>query len=79
MESDGKDIQHSGYYDFVAMKIANNQPVTLISGGEIKYVADVIDCYINYGDLLKQSLSSNDQILKDLLKYMIENHLGFKI
>lgn len=79
LESDGKDIQHSGYYDFVAMKIANNQPVTLISGGEIKYVADVIDCYINYGDLLKQSLSSNDQILKDLLKYMIENHLGFKI
>ena len=79
LESDGKDIQHSGYYDFVAMKIANNQPVTLISGGEIRYVADVIDCYINYGDLLKQSLSSNDQILKDLLKYMIENHLGFKI
>lgn len=79
LESDGKDIQHSGYYDFFAMKIANNQPVTLISGGEIKYVADVIDCYINYGDLLKQSLSSNDQILKDLLKYMIENHLGFKI
>lgn len=78
LESD-KDIQHSGYYDFVAMKIANNQPVSLIEGGEIKYVADVIDCYINYGDLLKQSLSSNDQILKDLLKYMIENHLGFKI
>lgn len=79
LESDGKDIQHSGYYDFVAMKLAHNQPVSLINGGEVKYVADVIDCYINYGDLLVQSLSSNNQLLKDLLKYMIENHLGFKI
>ena len=72
LESDGKDIQHSGYYDFVAMKLAHNQPVSLINGGEVKYVADVIDCYINYGDLLVQSLSSNNQLL-------IENHLGFKI
>ena len=61
------------------MKLAHNQPVSLINGGEVKYVADVIDCYINYGDLLVQSLSSNNQLLKDLLKYMIENHLGFKI
>lgn len=48
------------------MKLAHNQPVSLINGGEVKYVADVIDCYINYGDLLVQSLSSNNQLLKDL-------------
>ena len=79
LESDGKDIQHSGYYDFIAMKIANNQPVTLISGGEIKYVADVIDYYIDYGKLLIWSLSSKNQLLKDLLKYMVENHLGWRL
>ncbi len=79
LESDGKDIQHSGYYDFVAMKLAHKQPVSLINGGEVKYVADVIDYYINYGDLLIQSLSFNNQLLKDLLKYMVENNLGWEL
>ena len=78
MESD-KDIQHSGYYDFVAMKIANNQPVSLIEGGEIKYVADVIDYYIDYGVLLLKSLTFSSSLLTDLLAYMVENNLGWNL
>ena len=79
LESDGKDIQHSGYYDFVAMKIANNQPVSLIEGGEIKYVADVIDYYIDYGVLLLKSLTFSSSLLTDLLAYMVENNLGWNL
>lgn len=78
LESD-KDIQHSGYYDFVAMKIANNQPVSLIEGGEIKYVADVIDYYIDYGVLLLKSLTFSSSLLTDLLAYMVENNLGWNL
>ena len=79
LESDGKDIQHSGYYDFVAMKIANNQPVSLIEGGEIKYVADVIDYYIDYGVLLLKSLTFSSSLLTELLAYMVENNLGWNL
>lgn len=61
------------------MKIANNQPVSLIEGGEIKYVADVIDYYIDYGVLLLKSLTFSSSLLTDLLAYMVENNLGWNL
>ena len=76
LESDGQDIKNSGYYDFVAMKLADGQSVSLIDGGDIKCIAEIMDYYIEYDDLLLESLKFNIPLLNEVLQYMVNNNLG---
>ena len=42
--------KESGYYDLVAMQLAHGHSVSLIEGGDIKYVAELMDYYVDHGD-----------------------------
>ncbi|MBR7068178.1 MAG: NTPase [Bacteroidales bacterium] len=69
------------YLDIVAIKLANieeiknNQGVQIeFSDEQIEYIANQMDYYGKYGDLL---VNSNNQNLNRVLKYMTENKLGY--
>lgn len=66
------------YLEMAAIQLAHN--VNIIGGNltdeQIEYIARQIDYYGNYGDLLVNVVSSNDQNLCKVLKYMTENKLG---
>lgn len=70
------NLDNSGYYDFVAMSLAQGQSVSLIKGGDIARVAEIMEFYSNVDDLIKKSTQSNNPLLNDVLKYMVENKLG---
>ena len=48
LETDGRNIKESGYYDLVAMQLAHGHSVSLIEGGDIKYVAELMDYYVDH-------------------------------
>ena len=52
LETDGRDIQESGYYDVVAMQLVHGHAVALIDGGNLKYVAEILEYYADSGDLM---------------------------
>lgn len=79
MEVDDSNIQKSGYYDLVAMQLAHGHPISLIAGGDIKYVAEVMDYYIDHGDLLVNSVAWNIPLLSETLQYMVNHKLGYKL
>lgn len=79
LESDSRNIKESGYYDLVAMKLANDQPVSLIEGGEVKDVAEIMDYYAVHSDMLTKCLSSNNPLLNSVLQYTVKNRLGEKL
>jgi len=68
------------YLEIVTIQIANG---TNVGGSfddeQIKYIAENLDYYANYGELLINSLSWNIPILKQALKYMTKNKLGFRL
>lgn len=63
------------YLEIVAILLANNMNINqnLSEQQQIEYIAKQMDYYGNYGDLL---ISSNNQTLNNVLKYMTENKLG---
>ena len=79
LKTDGRNIEESGYYDLVAMQLAHGRSVSLIEGGDIKYVAKVMDYYVDHGDLLIKSVGWNNSLLNDTLQYMVKNKLGYKL
>lgn len=79
LESDGQDIKNSGYYDFVAMKLVYGQSVSLIDGGDIKCIAEIMDYYSNSENLMRMCLSTNIPLLNEVLQYMVNNNLGYEL
>lgn len=71
------NIQESGYYDLVAMQLAHDHSVSLREDGDIRYVAELMDYYAIYGELLIESLSSNNPLLNSTLQYMVNHKLGY--
>ncbi|GHT25384.1 NTPase [Bacteroidia bacterium] len=68
------------YLEIVTIQIANGTN----AGGtfneeQIKYIAENLDYYASYGDLLLNSLSWNIPHLIQALKYMTENKLGISL
>ena len=79
LETDGRNIKESGYYDLVAMQLAHGHSVSLIEGGDIKYVAELMDYYVDHGDLLVNSVGWNIPLLNETLQYMVNHKLGYKL
>ena len=71
LETDGRNIEESGYYDLVAMQLAHGRSISLIEGGDIKYIAEVMDYYVDHGDLLVNSVRWNIPLLNETLQYMV--------
>lgn len=74
------NVGTSEFMEIVTIQIANGTNV----GGEfseenIKYIAENLDYYANYGDLLINKLSWNIPILGQALKYMTENKIGINL
>ena len=67
------------FIEILAIQIANGINVGSIScdNEQIKYIADNLDYYANYGELLVNNISWNIPILNQALKYMTENKLGY--
>ena len=65
-----------GYADAVAMSLARAQHVPSIDEAHIPDVAEAMDYYSDYGDLLINSINWNNNSLFTVLKYMIQNGLG---
>ena len=79
LETDGRNIEESGYYDLVAMQLAHGRSISLIEGGDIKYIAEVMDYYVDHGDLLVNSVRWNIPLLNETLQYMVNHKLGYKL
>ena len=79
LESDGRNIEESGYYDLVAMLLAHARPVSSVEDKEIKCVAEIIDYYANHGELLILSVNGNNSLLNTTLRYMVNHKLGYKL
>ena len=63
------------YLEIVAILLANNTNISVgLSEQQIKYIANQMDYYGSYGDLL---INGNNQNLNKVLKYMTENRLGY--
>lgn len=66
------------FLEIVAIQIANGTNIGInLNDEQIKYIAENIDYYANYGDLLINNLSWNIPLLRQVLKYMTENKLGY--
>ena len=62
------------YLEIVAIQMSNNIPIgENLTDQQIDYIANQIDYYGDYGNLL---INSNNQNLNKVLKYMSENQLG---
>jgi len=74
-------LESPDFLEIVAMDIATgtNRGVSLSNNTQIKYIADNLDYYANYGELLINNLSWNIPILNQVLKYMTENKLGHRL
>lgn len=79
LETEKHNIQESGYYDLVAMQLTLGRPISLISGGDVKYVARIMDYYQNHGTMLINSVGWNIPLLNDVLQYMVNNKLGYRL
>ena len=77
--SEDCNITESGYYDLVAMQLSQGRSVSLISDGNVKCVAEVMDYYSNHGDMLINCIRWNIPLLNDVLQYMVNHKLGFRL
>ncbi len=67
------------YLEIAAMRLANNENISIdLSKADIQYIANQMDYYADYGQLLVASEYDNSS-LNDVLKYMTENELGYKL
>lgn len=70
----------SGFLEIVTIQIASGTNINVqLNDEQIKYVAENIDYYANYGELLINNLSWNIPLLTQVLKYMTENKLGVNL
>lgn len=79
LESKPENINSSGYYDVLTMRLVQGKNVSLISNGEISKVAEVIEYYQNYGDLLISNSTWNIPLLNKVLAYMTTSKIGEKL
>ena len=70
------DPKQKGYTDIVAMRLVQGQQVPAVDESFIPDIANVIDCYAAYGDLLINNLSWGSQLLNSVLKHMVQHGLG---
>ena len=70
-----EQVNTAEYLEIVAILLANNINISVdLSEQQIKYIANQMDYYGRYGDLL---INGNNQNLNKVLKYMTENRLGY--
>lgn len=68
-------VDTNEYAEIAAIQLANNINIAgNITEKQIQYIAEQIDYYGNYGDLLVNS--SNNQNLNKVLQYMTKNKMG---
>jgi len=68
------------YLEIVAIQIANGTNIGgTFNESQVKNIAEQMDYYAIYGNLLINNLSWNIPILSQVLKYMTENKLGHKL
>lgn len=68
------------FLEIATMQIANGQNIGVsLDNEQIIYIADNIDYYADYGQLLINNLSWNIPVLTQVLKYMTEKKLGQKL
>lgn len=64
-----------GYIDLLAISVAKHRSV-VVEDLYIAQVSEIIDSYIDFGDLIVKNLRWNDHSANKVVKYMIENDLG---
>jgi len=65
------------YLEIIAIQLANGANiVSNLNSEQTKYIAENVDYYANYGDLLINNLSWNIPSLTKVLKHMTENKVG---
>lgn len=70
-------IDTNEYLEIAAIQLANGVNIgRKLTDKQIAYVANQMDYYGNYGDLL---MSGNNQNIDQVLKYMTENQLGLTL
>ncbi|HBN06229.1 MAG TPA: hypothetical protein DD434_10650 [Bacteroidales bacterium] len=72
------------YLESITIWIANGKGSGVdnnndLSDEQIKYIAENLDYYADYGDLLIENLSWSIPLLSQVLKYMTENKLGHRL
>ena len=68
------DNEKNAYLEILAIQLAKNENISIkLDDEKIGYIAAQMNCYANYQDLL---LSRNNGLIKSVLKYMVENHIG---
>jgi hypothetical protein len=65
------------YLEIVAIQISNNMSInTKIDNEQVKYIAENIEYYDDYGDLLINCIKNNIPILNKVLKYLTLHSVG---
>ena len=65
-----------GFIDLLAISLVKNRSIISPEDKYIPEVAQIIDSYADYGDLIIKNLSWNNSYLNKVLKHMITNNLG---
>lgn len=68
-----------GRSDLEAMKLCNGDDITKDENTNISKIADIIDFYEDYGDLLKQVVNTSSALLKSVVATKIKNKSGQRI
>jgi hypothetical protein len=74
-----KDKSNTAYYDIVAMGLASLQTNTPYSEGLDKEVAEIIEYYMTYGELLLLSKDWSSDLLREAVKTMTIKSYGTRI
>jgi hypothetical protein len=75
-----QDRNLKGFYDLSAMQISKGVNISNnLNGKGLTAIAECMDYYSDYGELLVYSLSVNSPSLNQVLKYMTENKLGYTL
>lgn len=75
LKDNGKVQLEDGYIDLLAISLARHRDIT-IEEQHVSQVAQIIDSYANYGELMTKNLSQNISAINVVIKHMIENNLG---
>ncbi len=70
------DPKQNGYTDVVAMRLVQGQQVPSVDKSYIPDIAENIDYYAKYDELLINNISWGDPLLNSVLKYMVQHGLG---
>ncbi|GHU65896.1 NTPase [Spirochaetia bacterium] len=67
---------NEAFSDVAAMQLSTGQNINL-TDKQIEKVAECMDYYTNYGELLIKAITQNIPSLTQVLKYMTENKMGY--